>query len=401
MRVLVSTGPSHGLFFPLVPLAWALRAAGHEVVCASPEGHARTVASAGLNFIPTCGPLTMREMMLTDRAGRPITLAATEPDLLEQVGRGFGRLAARTLPGVDDAIARFRPDVIAAEPHAYSAVVSAATHGIPCVRHGVGMGYDPVIDRWGADELSPELVARGLADLPGPTLDLEPCPEPVRAPHADPRAQIRYVPFEAPTTLPAWLTAPHDRPRVLLTLGTVAPQGRGIPLFRELLAALPKLGVELVVAVDEKALPLLGPLPDAVVAAGWLPLATAVGSCDLAVHHAGGGTTMAGIRAGVPQLLLPQALPEQYDSARRLAAYGSALQLPSTTVAPHEVIDAAARLLGEPAFAARARELAAEVAEMPSPAQVVSQVESLPSSGVGVRPSPQRERVSSRSLAHR
>lgn len=398
MRVLVSTGPSYGLFFPLVPLAWALRAAGHEVVCVSPEGHARAVASAGLNFIPTYGPLTMREVMLTDRAGRPITLAATEPDLLEQVGRGFGRLAARTLPGVDDAIAQFRPDVVVADPHAYSALVSATTHGIPCVRHGVGMGYDPVIDRWGADELSPELDARGLAGLPGPTVDLEPCPAPVRAPHAGShtgqaeRAEIRYVPFEAPTTLPAWLTAPHDRPRVLLTLGTVAPQGRGIPLFRELLAALPKLGVELVVAVDEKALPSLSPLPDAVVAAGWLPLATAVGSCDLVVHHAGGGTTMAGIKAGVPQLLLPQALPEQYDSARRLVAHGSALQLTSTTIAPQEIIDAAARLLDEPAFAARARELATAVAEMPSPAQLVSHVESLPSTGAGVQRSLQHNR---------
>lgn len=380
MRVLVSTGPSYGLFFPLVPLAWALRAAGHEVACASPEGHARTVASAGLNFIPTYGPLTMREVMLTDRAGRPVTLAASESGLLEQVGRGFGRLAARTLPGVDDAIARFRPDVVIAEPHAYSALVAAATRGIPCVQHGVGLGYDPVIDQWGADELSSELGARGLTGLPDPALNLDPCPEQVRAPHAASCTPIRYVPFEAPTTLPDWLTAPRDRPRVLLTLGTVAPQGRGIPLFRELLAALPKLGVELVVAVDEKALPSLQPLPEAVVAAGWLPLATAVGSCDLAVHHGGGGTTMAGIRAGVPQLLLPQALPEQYDSARRLAAYGSALQLPGTPVAPHEVIAAASRLLDEPSFAERARELAAEVAGMPSPAQVISRVESLASS---------------------
>ncbi|TCJ89896.1 nucleotide disphospho-sugar-binding domain-containing protein [Nocardia alba] len=377
MRVLISTGPSYGLFFPLVPLAWALRAAGHEVVCASPEGHARTVASAGLNFAPTYGPMTMREVMLADRAGRPVTIADTEPELLEQVGRGFGRLAARTLPGVDDVVRRLRPDVVVAEPHAYSAAVSAATHGIPYVRHGIGMGFDPVIDRWGADELAPELTARGLADIPGPALDLDPCPAPVRAPHAEHLPPIRYIPFEAPTTLPAWLTTPRDRPRVLLTLGTVAPQGRGLPLFRELLAALPALGVELVVAVEDKALSALEPLPDAVVAAGWLPLATAVGVCDVIVHHGGGGTTMAGIRAGVPQLLLPQVLPEQYDSARRLADHGSALQLPGGNFSSSDIVDAAGRLLGEPEFTVRARALAAAVAEMPSPVEVLPYIESL------------------------
>ena len=37
MRVLITSAPMHGHLFPLVPLAWALRAAGHEVLVASPR----------------------------------------------------------------------------------------------------------------------------------------------------------------------------------------------------------------------------------------------------------------------------------------------------------------------------------------------------------------------------
>src|SRR5260370_37646457 len=100
MRVLVSTGPSYGLYCPVVPLAWALRAAGHEVLVASPENLAAVVNGSGLPFIPTYGPMHMGEVMVQDREGNPIPLVREEAGLLEMAGRGFGRLAARTLPGL-------------------------------------------------------------------------------------------------------------------------------------------------------------------------------------------------------------------------------------------------------------------------------------------------------------
>src|SRR4051812_34880722 len=55
MRVLFTTWDWAGHFFPMVPLGWALRAAGHEVLVATDPGFAPTVTGAGLPALPV-GP---------------------------------------------------------------------------------------------------------------------------------------------------------------------------------------------------------------------------------------------------------------------------------------------------------------------------------------------------------
>ena len=49
MRVLCTAVPGSGLFLPTVPLAWALRAAGHEVLLLNNGVGARAAAGAGLS----------------------------------------------------------------------------------------------------------------------------------------------------------------------------------------------------------------------------------------------------------------------------------------------------------------------------------------------------------------
>jgi UDP:flavonoid glycosyltransferase YjiC (YdhE family) len=78
MKILVTTGPAHPLYFPIVPLAWALRVAGHEVLVAAPESFHQTVQGSGLPMVPVCGPLDMGQVMGKDRAGNPVRV----PDLL-------------------------------------------------------------------------------------------------------------------------------------------------------------------------------------------------------------------------------------------------------------------------------------------------------------------------------
>src|SRR5256885_12296874 len=57
MKVLFTTWawPSH--FFPMVPLAWALRSAGHEVRIASGPELERTIRDAGLPAVAVGGPV--------------------------------------------------------------------------------------------------------------------------------------------------------------------------------------------------------------------------------------------------------------------------------------------------------------------------------------------------------
>ncbi|HXR70968.1 nucleotide disphospho-sugar-binding domain-containing protein [Actinocrinis sp.] len=384
MRILVNTGPAYGLYNPLVPLAWALRSAGHEVLVAGPEPMAGMVNGSGLPFTPIYGPMHMREFMLHDREGRPLVQASDEDAQLEQIGRGFGRLAGRVLDGLLRVTRQWRPDVVIAEPHAYAAAVAAEINGIPWIEHGIGMGYRAVCDEWGVDEFGPELSRYGFSGLPGPAAVLDNCPPTLRRDDAKPGIAMRYVAYDKPGTVPDWVMEPKRRPRLLLTLGTVEPEfvgvnrniAGGLPLFQDLLRTLPTLGLDIVVAAADSVVEQLRPLPEAVIAAGWLPLTAVLPACDLAVHHVGAGTTMACLLAGLPEVLISRNA-EQTDTARRLHTDGAAIQLVSEHLETGAVLEACRALLENPRHRERAQALRDEVATLPSPAQLVPRIEQI------------------------
>jgi UDP:flavonoid glycosyltransferase YjiC (YdhE family) len=376
MRILVSTSPSFGLYFPVVPLAWALRSAGHEVVVASPENMAETVNGSGLPFVPNCGPLPMRDIMLFDRAGEPIVLPDTEEELLAHTGRAFGRLGARTLDGMLKITGEWKPDVVVGEPHSYAAAAAAAVHGVPFVEHGIGLGYLAVIDEHGHREFAPELAGLGLPRLPDPALVVDTCLPGVHPGTSRPNtAPMGYVPFSTPGTVPPWVFGKPERPRLLLTLGTVPVPGR-VELFAALLKMLSTLDVDLLLAVEDAVVQQLSPLPPSVLAAGWLSLDSVLPACDLVVHHCGAGTVMAALREGLPQVLIPHTV-EQYDSARRLEAFGAARRIALEDLDPEQVLDACRALLEDPSYRDRARELRDQLLELPSPGRLVAAIEGL------------------------
>src|SRR5690242_14174976 len=113
MRVLFSTTAGTGHFMPMVPLARACAAAGHEVRVAAPESFASHVARAGLDHAPfdDVDPAVMGAVF----AG----LSSVSPELanLTVVRDVFGRLDAQSaLPRVRDLVDEWRPDVVLREP---------------------------------------------------------------------------------------------------------------------------------------------------------------------------------------------------------------------------------------------------------------------------------------------
>ena len=63
MRVLISTWPASGHLQPIVPLSWALRGAGHEVIVTTPQHLVPFVKSTGLDAI-ALGEEQDQKMML-------------------------------------------------------------------------------------------------------------------------------------------------------------------------------------------------------------------------------------------------------------------------------------------------------------------------------------------------
>jgi UDP:flavonoid glycosyltransferase YjiC (YdhE family) len=325
MKVLILAGPSYGLLFPLVPMAWALRGAGHEILVATPENAQPAVTAIGLPAAAAAPPLEINTIMMTDRAGAPLALPGDEAGRIAHIGAGFGKLAAVTVGPLTDLARDWQPDLIVGAAPLHAAGLAARRLGVPWVRYAVDMGNPPALDEGAAAELAPELAADGLDGLPAPEVFLDSCPPSARRADAPPAQAVRYVPYNSPGPVEPALFAQRDRPRVLLTLGSRIAPGKpgGVETLGRLAAALAGLGADIVVAATEQASAALGPLP-AGVRAGWAPLDVLIPQCDLVVHHAGGNTMLAALAAGRPQVLLPY-MAAQADMSRRLDNYGAAM----------------------------------------------------------------------------
>nr|ADE34512.1 SsfS6 [Streptomyces sp. SF2575] len=381
MRILVIAGCSEGFVMPLVPLSWALRAAGHEVLVAASENMGPTVTGAGLPFAPTCPSLDMPEVLSWDREGNRTTMPREEKPLLEHIGRGYGRLVLRMR---DEALAlaeRWKPDLVLTETYSLTGPLVAATLGIPWIEQSIRLASPELIKSAGVGELAPELAELGLTDFPDPLLSIDVCPPSMEAQPKPGTTKMRYVPYNGRNDqVPSWVFEERKQPRLCLTFGTRVPLPNtntipgGLSLLQALSQELPKLGFEVVVAVSDKLAQTLQPLPEGVLAAGQFPLSAIMPACDVVVHHGGHGTTLTCLSEGVPQVSVP-VIAEVWDSARLLHAAGAGVEVPWEQAGVESVLAACARIRDDSSYVGNARRLAAEMATLPTPADIVRLIE--------------------------
>jgi UDP:flavonoid glycosyltransferase YjiC (YdhE family) len=95
---------------------------------------------------------------------------------------------------------------------------------------------------------------------------------------------------------------------------------------------------------------------------------------DVVAHHCGSGTMLGALWHGLPQLALPHGA-DQFTNAQALLDSGAGRRLLPEEITADAVSEALHALLTEPAYREGARVLAAEIAAMPAPAEVVSVLE--------------------------
>ena len=105
--------------------------------------------------------------------------------------------------------------------------------------------------------------------------------------------------------------------------------------FAPLLAGLAKMDLDVVVTVSNLNDPsALGNSRANVYVEQWLPLAPLLPRCAAVLCHAGTGTTLAALAAGLPLVLVPQGA-DQFDNARACERAGAARVLvPDQVTAP-------------------------------------------------------------------
>ncbi|WP_343450900.1 nucleotide disphospho-sugar-binding domain-containing protein [Micromonospora oryzae] len=367
MRVLVVSAPLIGHVFPLLPLALALRNAGHEVLVATgAEGMA--AARSGLPVRDVVPGFDF------GRIARSVLLRHPLVGRAEVAGTAGTRGAALLFGQVNDELAdglvalaeSWRPDLVLYEPFAVAGALAAARLDVPAVRHENSLFDGRELVRVTAARLTGALRRHGLAGLPPPVAALAIAPPSVATQDGWP---LRHVAWSGGGELPRWLAEPGPRPRVLVTRSTIAgPVGAG--LMRAVLAAAGRVDAEFVLV--RPGLRRARRLPANVRAVGWIPLAAALPASAALVHHGGSGSAYGALVAGIPQLATTGPGDRRHN-AGLIAARGAGLAVPARRI----TAELLTRLVTDPALAGAAREVSGEIAAMPAPADLVSRLETL------------------------
>lgn len=390
MRILFATAPGYGLTLPLIPMMWAARTAGHEVLLATTSEMTEAGSRAGLAVYDVFAERDVWQDLMQNVMDKSVD-HADDPEeyrLARNSMGPFGLFTASMTAGTIEAGRAFGAELVAYSSDHAAGMLTAAALDVPAFEIGNRVSWSNRDIDWsersdrGEDEVTALMRTKlGIGEKPARVIArIDP-----RAPSmgglandeqtTDPRDgapwwPMSYVPYNGGAVVPPWALQPSIRPRIAVTLGTVVPVMTGVSSLGMVIEALGGMDVDVVLAAGTADLSELGELPDNVSSVGYLPLSLFLPGCAAIVHHGGSGTTAAPLFYGVPQLVLP-AFADNPMSAQRVVDRGVGLSHDPATVDVDTVRGLLGRLLSEPSFRDAADEVRAEMAGQPSPATVL------------------------------
>ncbi len=177
-------------------------------------------------------------------------------------------------------------------------------------------------------------------------------PEPLPAPFAHVGPYLADPAWVAPFT-----PLPGDAPLVVVSFSSLYQAQE--PALRAIIAALADLPVRGVVTTGPTLDPARFEAPANVAVVRSAPHGALLEQAALFITHAGHGSTLRPLMAGIPLLCLPMGR-DQNDNAARVVHRGAGLTLPADAT-PEAIAAAVRRLLDEPAFKTAAQALGAAI----------------------------------------
>ncbi|MFC5146819.1 glycosyltransferase [Streptomyces aureoversilis] len=398
MRILIITAGSRGDVAPFTGLGRRLLDAGHQVAVAAHPSFAALVGGCGLDYRPVPGDPQGLIRDWSRAASREETQALT---------RAY---ADGLADGVADAVAGGADLLLTAFGPAPLSRTAGEAFGIPVIgtylAPSFATGQFPLPNARSTEGQGPEdnlaagrdvlrraegvfagAVARLRtrlelpADAPSVPADIRPVfhgfsPLVVPRPEDWPsRVEVagywwpaRPEHWQPPAELVDFLQA--GPPPVFIGFGSMAA-GQGERLSELVAAAVERAGVRAVVQAGWADLSGCG---DDVLAIGDIPHDWLFPRTAAVVHHAGAGTTAAGLRAGVPAVPVP-VMADQPFWASRLYRLGAAPRpLPFQDLTAEALGDAITACLSEPAHRRRAAELARGIAAEDGAAALLARI---------------------------
>src|SRR5687768_4164266 len=358
-------------------------AAGHDVLFATAPGFHPDIRARG--FAVRAAGLELDALIAASEVPGPE--GALRPD--QRAGRMFARIAPRAmLHPLLDIGREWLPDVLIHEEGEYAAPLAAHMLGVPNVGVGWAAPMRPPQQLDMLDRILAEFWVEAGAE-PQPyggifrSLYLDPCPPALQTDFGRALPTTRRirppVPEGAPpAAMPEWRRAMPAGPVVHVTFGTVAAYNTAPDIYRAIIDGLAAEPVNLIITVGRNNDPDdLGPQRGNVRIERFLPHAELLPHCDAVVTHGGPGSSVAALAHGLPLVLIPGGGAAQVRSAAACERAGVGRTVPRADVSPARVRAAILEVLGEPGFREKARAVAAQIMQMPPPAEAVRAIEAL------------------------
>lgn len=389
MRLLFTTTEGSGHLHPLVPVARAAHAAGHDVAFACPTALVPTVQRLGFAAFPT-GEHAEHDPAVRQVAARTRQL----PHGYERAALAFFGLKPRLmLPDLVAICRNWRPDLLVREDAEFAAPIAAEHLGLPhasvqvnasleaiwSLLQPAGEHLDAIRQEWG---LPPDPALQSLyrhlflSWLP-PRFHTYTAPVPVPPTlHA-----FRPLVFDrsGDEALPVWAERLPPRPTVYATLGTEMNSFEGVypQVLRAIAAGLRDEALNVVVTVGRDQDPAdLGPQPEHVHVERYIPQSLILPRCDAVVLHGGTGTFLAAIAAGLPMVVVPLMVDQPFN-AERCAALSLGHVVERASLTPEAIRAAVRDVLHDPRYGQNVRRLREELYALPGVEHAVCLLERL------------------------
>lgn len=348
--------PLAGHVNPTISVARALVARGHRVAWVAHASRVAPLLPDGAELLPLGDDLPEDQRARIER-GKTLRGLASIQFLWEDVLVPLGRFM---LPGVEDAIRRWRPDVLVADQQALAGALAARRLGVAwattCTTPSWGVVDEltglPKVKEWIDVQVAQLERDAGLPPIPTPDLssrlvvifstELLVDPDREWPPH------YRFVGpsiEDRPDDTPFPWDTLGDRRRVFVTLGTVSADTGGA-FYRATVDALRDLGVQVIVAAPPELVP---DAPPSFVVRQRVPQLALLPHVDAVVCHAGHNTVCEALANGLPLVVAP-IRDDQPVVAGQVVRAGAGIRVRYGRVSPASLREAVTRVLGEPDF---------------------------------------------------
>jgi UDP:flavonoid glycosyltransferase YjiC (YdhE family) len=397
-RFVFTTTAGYGHFHPLVPLALALKEAGHDVAFAGPLPLRQAVEAAGFTFFPAGGDREkdpeFQQLMAQLRTMPP------GPESERAIfGKVFGGVNPRLMvPDLVEIGRSWKPHMLIRESGEFGAVIAAEYLGLPYAdvcpgaypkgiatfEQGANENLDPIRQSWNlAPDPSLEALHRYLmiAYSP-PTFANEDVGAPGSYPATTEFIRPQFFDQAGNESLPDWVSSLPKQPTVYITLGTEANNMPGFypGVLQTIIAGLRDEPVNLIVTLGrDKDTADFGSQPPNVHIERYIPQSLLLPYCDLMVMHGGSNSLLQAIDAELPMVVIPLIADQFFNAAViRSLQLGQVIDLVQLT--PEGVRAAAREVLQDPAYRHNVARLRDEMHALPDLKHAVALVEKIAAS---------------------